>query len=214
MRHACKISNINSRSFLIFYPNMPNQDTQIKTRPNNGKFFGHILRYAAVSILSVFSTYFYSFHSGLSKDTSSWGDFGDFVGGTLSPILTFVSIIALVHTIELQRQQLQIARKELKNSKIELRLTRQELEKSAKAQAVTALVLQKQAEYALITTRLSVLRTELDMYQAFPDDATPLTDREPASKRQEVIEEIMGSINEFYCEHKNGLAEENSSETS
>ena len=188
---------------------MPNQDTDIiKTRPNNGRFFGHIIRYAAVSILSVFSVYFYVFHAPLNNDSSAWGDFGDFIGGTLSPILTFVSIIALVHTIELQRQQLQIARKELKNSKIELRLTRQELEKSAKAQAVTARVLQKQAEYALITTRLSVLRTELDMYQAFPDDAKPLTDREPASKREEVIEEIMNSINAFYSEHKSGLPEE------
>jgi hypothetical protein len=193
---------------------MPNQDADIKTRPNNGRFFGHIIRYAAVSILAVFSVYFYSFHSTLSKDASSWGDFGDFIGGTLSPILTFVSIIALVHTIELQRQQLQIARKELKNSKVELRLTRQELEKSAKAQAVTAMVLQKQAEYALITTRLSVLRTELDMYQAFPDDAKASTDREPAAKREEVIEEIMDAINLFYSEHKSDLSEETSSAAS
>jgi hypothetical protein len=186
---------------------MQNQDTDNKTRPSNARFLGHIIRYAAASILAVFSVYFYAFHSPLSHEPSAWGDFGDFIGGTLSPILTFASIIALVHTIELQRQQLQIARKELKNSKIELRLTRQELEKSAKAQAVTARVLQKQAEYALITTRLSVLRTELDMYQAFPDEAKPSADREPTTKRQEVIEEIMSSINEFYCEHKSVLSE-------
>jgi hypothetical protein len=187
---------------------MLNQDTGIKTRPNNAKFFSHIIRSAAVSILAVFSFYFYTFHAPLNNDPSTWGDFGDFIGGTLSPILTFVSIIALVHTIELQRQQLQIARKELKNSKIELRLTRQELEKSAKAQALTARVLQRQAEYALITTRLSVLRTELDMYQAFPDEAKSSLDREPASKRQQVIEEIMNSIDEFYLENKNVLSEE------
>ncbi|QFY43421.1 hypothetical protein F6R98_13005 [Candidatus Methylospira mobilis] len=166
-----------------------------------------------MSIVAVFGIYFYAFHSPLNHESSAWGDFGDFIGGTLSPILTFVSIIALVHTIELQRQQLQIARKELKNSKIEVRLTRLELEKSAKAQAETARVLQRQAEYALITTRLSVLRTELDMYQAFPDEATPSSGREPASKRQQVIAEIMDSINEFYTENTSVLPENPSSGT-
>jgi len=190
---------------------MPSPDTDIKTRPNNARFFSHIIRYAAASIVAVFGIYFYAFHAPLNHESSAWGDFGDFIGGTLSPILTFVSIIALVHTIELQRQQLQIARKELKNSKIEVRLTRLELEKSAKAQAETARVLQRQAEYALITTRLSVLRTELDMYQAFPNEAAPSSDREPDSKRQQVIAEIMSSINEFYAENKSILPEDSSS---
>lgn len=191
---------------------MPHQDNVNTPYSNNKNFLSYIVGYAALSILVTYGLYFYVFHAPLSNNPSLWGEFGDFIGGTLSPILTFVSIIALVHTIELQRQQLQIARKELKNSKIELRLTRQELEKSAKAQAVTARVLQKQAEYALITTRISVLRTELEMYRAFPAETMPASDQEPVSKSQEVIEEIMNSIDEFYRENKNVLPDDASSE--
>lgn len=63
----------------------------------------------------------------ISKDSGTWGTFGDFIGGTLNPILAFLSFIALLCTIQLQS-------KELKASREELEMTRDELARSADAQ--------------------------------------------------------------------------------
>ena len=54
------------------------------------------------------------------------GTWGDFVGGTLNPILTFATFIGLLYTIHLQQRELRLTRKELS-------LTRQEFERSSNA---------------------------------------------------------------------------------
>ena len=81
---------------------------------------------AIVLVVSVFAAYFLAFNSGLSVQQEVWGQFGDFVGGTLNPILSFFSLLALVFTVTLQVHQLDIARAELKNSQSELLATREE----------------------------------------------------------------------------------------
>jgi Putative phage abortive infection protein len=47
------------------------------------------------------------------KDLGTWGDF---VGGTLNPILTFLTVIGLLVTIHLQQRELRLTRKELEKS--------------------------------------------------------------------------------------------------
>lgn len=64
---------------------------------------------------------------GISTKQEVWAQFGDFVGGTLNPILAFFAFIALLYTIKLQSDSLE-------TSKNELQATREELSKSAKAQ--------------------------------------------------------------------------------
>lgn len=39
-----------------------------------------------------------------SKDPAVWGTFGDYIGGVLNPILTFVSVIMLIRSISLQAE--------------------------------------------------------------------------------------------------------------
>lgn len=63
------------------------------------------------------------FNGGGPENRGQWGDF---VGGTINPILTFVTFLALIYTIILQRNELTLSRRELK-------LTRKEVRKSAKA---------------------------------------------------------------------------------
>lgn len=41
----------------------------------------------------------------LSTEKGEWGTFGDFIGGTLNPILAFLSFIAVLYTIETQNKQ-------------------------------------------------------------------------------------------------------------
>lgn len=42
--------------------------------------------------------------SGFSDSKSDWGTFGDYVGGVLNPILSFISIVMLINSINLQRE--------------------------------------------------------------------------------------------------------------
>lgn len=76
----------------------------------------------------VITSYIINFYDiPISKDSGTWGTFGDFIGGTLNPIFAFLSFIALLYTIKLQSN-------ELKASREELELTRDELARSADTQ--------------------------------------------------------------------------------
>jgi uncharacterized membrane protein len=66
-----------------------------------------------VFIGATFTTYFYQFSGPLSGSQEVWGWFGDFMGGTLNPILAFLSLIALLFTIRIQSNELKAARQEL-----------------------------------------------------------------------------------------------------
>lgn len=89
----------------------------------------------AVSIIiTVFTFYIINFDDGLSGENGAWGTFGDFFGGTLNPILSFISLTALLLTVVLQSRQAEISQNELKLSREELAATRNELARSASAQ--------------------------------------------------------------------------------
>lgn len=94
------------------------------------KWLAWILAIASVVVACVFIAYFSKFHGSLSIANADWGTFGDFVGGTLNPILSFLGLIALLLTIVLQSK--------------ELESTRKELERSASAQENTERVLKEQ----------------------------------------------------------------------
>jgi hypothetical protein len=53
----------------------------------------------------------------LSKDAARWGTFGDFFGGTLNPILSFLALMVLLRTFSMQREELDLQREELKETK-------------------------------------------------------------------------------------------------
>jgi Putative phage abortive infection protein len=52
-------------------------------------------------------------HPQTFKDNGTWGDF---VGGLLNPLLTFLTVIGLLFTIHLQQRELRLTRKELEKS--------------------------------------------------------------------------------------------------
>lgn len=99
--------------------------------------------------LTVIIFYVYNFgNNKLSNDTGDWGTFGDYIGGTLNPILAFFSFLALCYTINLQNKQLQITDEQLAQNKLaleqnakalelnnqELKNSTEQLQLSAKAQ--------------------------------------------------------------------------------
>lgn len=86
------------------------------------------LLYVAIGLLlSTLGFYFYNFNNGLTSESSNWGAFGDFMGGTLNPIFALFSLFAIIYTIKIQTQELEFSREELK-------ATKEELEKSRIAQ--------------------------------------------------------------------------------
>lgn len=101
------------------------------------KYLKWILLAAFIVIAIVFYLYFCnfnefcSFNNNQSISNADWGTFGDFIGGTLNPILSFLSLIALLFTIVLQSQ--------------ELEATRIELTRSASAQESTKQILEEQS---------------------------------------------------------------------
>lgn len=59
-------------------------------------------------------SYSVTFSGGLSERQDVWGQFGDFMGGTLNPVLGFLTVIILISTLRMQRKELKDSRKAIK----------------------------------------------------------------------------------------------------
>ena len=71
-----------------------------------------ILLVAAYSIIAVLLTYAMQFGIRWSCKPEVWGQFGDYVGGVLNPVLAFMTFLAVCITIRLQQDEMQEARKD------------------------------------------------------------------------------------------------------
>lgn len=78
---------------------------------------------AILTIPTILIFYYLKFHNSfmlqnflakLSDDPATWGTFGDYLGGTLNPIISFLALIGLLYTIHQQAQEMQATREELK----------------------------------------------------------------------------------------------------
>jgi uncharacterized membrane protein len=88
------------------------------------KFIWFIIS-AILAFIIVFTAYFSHFNNGFSILKSDWGTFGDYIGGTLNPILSFLSLIAILYTITQQNHALKISQEELENTREELRQSKE-----------------------------------------------------------------------------------------
>ncbi len=74
---------------------------------------------AAASV--VVFLYFSHFSDALSVDQETWGQFGDYVGGILNPLFSVMALFALLYTIRLQADTIDLQAREMKSSTAELR---------------------------------------------------------------------------------------------
>lgn len=86
-----------------------------------------IVATALILIGGAIYAYLHEFNGTFSHDQDVWGQFGDFLGGTLNPILSFLTLLALVFTLLLQSRQVEMQKVELENSKQELAATQEEM---------------------------------------------------------------------------------------
>jgi len=70
------------------------------------KYAKLIFAIAALSCMAVVLVYFSNFNGSLSTKTSTWGEFGDFFGGTLNPIFGALSLMAILGTLLIQSREL------------------------------------------------------------------------------------------------------------
>jgi len=123
---------------------------------------------------------------------AAWGQFGDYMGGVVNPLLSLLTLLALVATVALQRQQLQISRAELKATRKELKKSARAQRKAAKAmkgqlkqarltaqaqteaalhQLATAKAMQEQAEYTKVSARVAALVAWMPLAREEAEDA-------------------------------------------
>ncbi|NMY91217.1 putative phage abortive infection protein [Pseudomonas oryzihabitans] len=79
------------------------EDKFFEKTEKNAKIIIHLALAFAVTILIL---YFYKFHYGLSNETGTWGEFGDFIGGTLNPFFSALSLLAILWTLIIQSKEL------------------------------------------------------------------------------------------------------------
>jgi len=140
------------------------------------KWLVWILVVASAVIATVFILYFDNFKGNLSSSNSDWGTFGDFIGGTLNPILSILSLIALLLTIVLQSK--------------ELESTRMELERSASAQESTEKILNEQSKTFARQQFESTFFSLLDQHnKALENLTSPL-----AGRRGSKLDQVSGSV--------------------
>lgn len=72
---------------------------------------------AVAAFIFVLERYINNFKTfPIANDSATWGTFGDYLGGTLNPIISFLALIGLLYTIHQQAQEMQATRDELERS--------------------------------------------------------------------------------------------------
>jgi len=75
-----------------------------------------LLAMLAAAIL-VYAAWFGGLHGrGISEDPGNWGEFGDYIGGFLNPIIAFGAFYWLASSVSIQKKELQETREALKST--------------------------------------------------------------------------------------------------
>ncbi|NUA26121.1 putative phage abortive infection protein [Cupriavidus basilensis] len=70
-----------------------------------------------ISAITIIATYYrYYKDNPITADNTAWGQFGDFLGGTINPVVGLATVILVLITVILQREELKASLLELKQS--------------------------------------------------------------------------------------------------
>ncbi|CAB3712124.1 hypothetical protein CEY09_30210 [Achromobacter marplatensis] len=88
---------------------------------------------AALLLVGAYVAYFGVYKSAPMGQPESWGQFGDFLGGLLNPVVGVVTVTLLVRTLLSQQRAIEVQGEELELQRHELQLQRAEAAKSTAA---------------------------------------------------------------------------------
>lgn len=146
------------------------------------------------------------------KSEMSAGTFGDFIGGTLNPILTFLTFMGLIVTIVLQQQELAETRKELERSASALEAQSTALQSQLTAihsQNFESTFFQMLGLHNQLVSAMDIHRRNQetlhgrDCFRFFHEEMKKVFD---ASKRSEEDEKILEVNEKFWAKHHQDLA--------
>lgn len=145
--------------------------------------------------------------SNLDSIRAAWGQFGDFFGGVLNPILGFVSLILILHSLKQNKDALAQGADALHLSKVALELNAQELrlsrdEAKRAADALEANRENLNAQYVLM--RDNSRKDDLFKFSSMLISSIDSWNGEKASDKKSNIDEmksLMSSVDDGYYHH-------------
>lgn len=124
------------------------KEKKLKQREKAFDYVFYIVLFFTV-VVAIF--YWFNFRgSSFSSKPEDWGVFGDYMGGTLNPLLAFFSFMLLLLNLKLQREQLDNAEEQLKLNREELAETRKIMD----SQLITQKSQQFDSLYVLMINQL------------------------------------------------------------
>lgn len=130
---------------------MPNKAERVNKLEDDSVSMKVVAKWISVIIAILATIYFviYFGHGGLTQGRLA--QFGDFVGGTLNPVLGFLTVGLLVWSIQIQMKELKATREEIAATKVETELSRKAMEKQVE-------VSMREAKRSQLKDELSDLR--------------------------------------------------------
>lgn len=126
-----------------------------------------------VAVLAI-GAYVIKFYGPLSAAQETWGQFGDFVGGTMNPLFAFSGLMALLYTIVLQSRELKHSAEQLRKSAVALEGQNELLTK----QSFEATYFQLLQLYGSVVRGLSVTVSVTEMQPHIRVSSRSVEDRE------------------------------------
>ena len=94
----------------------------------------------------------------LGSKVGDWAAAGEYFGGTLTPLLSFATLMALLVTLMMQWEQMLLAREQLRRAQ-------GELERSHDMQLKMSIAMNVQARFATISARVAALSAAMSVVQ-------------------------------------------------
>jgi hypothetical protein len=105
---------------------------------------------------------------GISTEPDAWGQFGDYVGGVMNPIVALGALLLLAVGVRIQNETLREARKQLNLQRVELEQTRSVLAQQAEQLTLQAEAAQREVFEATFFRLLESLRRWLKTCSSRP----------------------------------------------
>lgn len=171
---------------------------------------GCIITIVVVAVIGSLGVYLSKFNGELGNQ-ELFGQFGDYMGGVLNPILGFATVVLLIASLKYQMIELALTRKELKKTANEAKLSRESveaqvahLEKEAKLREALRIIGDLRTHIFIVCSYKSVLSDEVINAIISSLRTSSTTDKDVIELRATTIHDLLYGDKKAFFE-KNAL---------
>lgn len=169
---------------------MPKNRTDLPSLEKSLKRSRQLVAACAILTVSIYLSWFWGFQSNVLADQSGpWGQFGDYIGGILNPLVAYAAFYWLTRSVQLQKEELQETRQALQEATSSQSQQAQYSRTSVRVAALSALINSLMVE---VQTQRMQLQFILDQRSQHHAAAAPLLDGRMYSG-----EELQGRIDDI-----------------